>query len=206
MWAGEGEREGGRTDGRVVWGCVHGGGMGYGTGAIGGVPMQTMKGHDMKKTAKGLWLGLVAMALVGTVVASAAVPVQIGIVGDSAQLFGADREVVGLRLNLPYSENVEITGLDLGIAGGGGTIRGIRLNAINLSDVMSCGFEVGLVNIDEAATGFQLGLVNIVKGQMDGLQIGLFNHVGGLHGVQIGIINIIDSGDVKMMPIVSWAF
>lgn len=196
----------GRADGRVVWGCVHGGGMGYGTGAIGGVPMQTMKGHDMKKTAKGLWLGLVAMALVGTVVASAAVPVQIGIVGDSAQLFGADREVVGLRLNLPYSENIEMTGLDLGIAGGGGTIRGIRLNAINLSDVMSCGFEVGLVNIDEAATGFQLGLVNIVKGQMDGLQIGLFNHVGGLHGVQIGIINIIDSGDVKMMPIVSLAF
>ena len=169
-------------------------------------PDATTKGHDMKKTARSVWLGLVALAVAGVTAAWAAVPVQIGIVGDSAQLFGADREVVGLRLNLPYSENVEMTGLDLGIAGGGGTIRGIRLNAINLSDVMSCGFEVGLVNIDAAAKGFQLGLVNIVKGQMDGLQIGLFNHVGGLHGVQIGIINIIDSGDVRMMPIVSWAF
>ena len=160
----------------------------------------------MKRTAKGLWLGLMAMALVGTAIASAAVPVQIGIIGDSAQLFGADREVVGLRLNLPWSENVEMTGLDLGIVGGGGTIRGIRLNAINLSDVMSSGFEVGLVNIDEAAKGFQLGLVNIVKGQMDGLQIGLFNHVGGLYGVQIGLINMIDTGNVRMLPIVSWAF
>ena len=41
---------------------------------------------------------------------------------------------------------------------------------------------------------------------MDGLQIGLFNHVGGLHGVQIGVVNIIESGNVKMMPIVSWSF
>ena len=140
------------------------------------------------------------------VAAGAAVPVQIGIVGDTVQLFGAEREVIGLKLNLPYAENDEVTGLDLGIAGGGGTIRGIRLNAINLSDVMSCGFEVGLVNIDEAATGFQLGLVNIVKGKMDGLQIGLLNHVGGLHGVQIGLVNIIDTGHVKMLPIVSWSF
>ena len=160
----------------------------------------------MKKTAKGLWLGLVALALAGMTAAWAAVPVQIGILGDTVQLFGVDREVVGLKLNLPYAENNEVTGLDIGIAGGGGTIRGIRLNAINLSDVMSSGFEVGLVNIDAAAKGFQLGLVNIVKGQMDGFQLGLLNHVGSLHGLQIGLVNMIDTGNVKMLPIVSWSF
>ena len=161
---------------------------------------------QMKKTAKALWLGFVALALAGVTTAWAAVPVQVGILGDTVQLFGADREVVGLKLNLPYAENNEVTGLDIGIAGGGGTIRGIRLNAINLSDVMSSGFEVGLVNIDAAAKGFQLGLVNIVKGQMDGFQLGLLNHVGSLHGLQIGLVNMIDTGNVKMLPIVSWSF
>jgi hypothetical protein len=179
--------------------------------------MKTNGEFPMKKFA------LLAMAIVFGLAASAraGLPVQLGVAGDSLQVFSAEREITGLRLNLPYSENDEMTGLDFGIAGGGGTIRGIRLNLFNFSSVHSAGLEAGLSNYGETFSGVQFGIFNIVEGEVQGWQTALFNNAGELHGfqlgivnragslhhgVQLGLINIVKSSDAYVLPIVSWGF
>ena len=160
----------------------------------------------MKKTSKLLWLGAVAIALAGLVPAMAWSPIQVGLFGGNAQICAPETEIVGLRLNLPYSENDDVAGLDLGIVGGGASISGLRLNVINLSDECSSGVEIGLVNIAKGEMhGWQCGIFNSA-GSMRGFQLGLINRCGSLYGIQIGLVNMIESGKVAMLPIVSWAF
>lgn len=167
-------------------------------------------------------IAYLAMAIVFGLAAAAraGMPVQIGVAGDSFQLFSAEREITGLRLNLPYSSNDDVTGIDIGIAGGGGTIRGIRLNLFNFSSVHSAGIELGFSNYGETFSGVQFGLFNIVEeethglqagffnnaGELHGFQLGVINRAGDLHGVQLGLINIVKSGDAMVLPIVSWGF
>ena len=160
----------------------------------------------MKKTAKILWFGAVAVALAGMVEAMAWSPIQVGLFGGNAQICAPETEITGLRLNLPYSENDDVTGLDLGIVSGGASISGLRLNAVNLSDEHSGGVEIGLVNVDKGEmVGWQCGIFNYA-GSMRGFQLGLINKCGSLYGIQIGLVNMIESGKVAMLPIVSWAF
>lgn len=160
----------------------------------------------MKKTAKILWFGAVAVALAGMVEAMAWSPIQVGLFGGNAQICAPETEITGLRLNLPYSENDDVTGLDLGIVSGGASISGLRLNAVNLSDEHSGGVEIGLVNVDKGEmVGWQCGIFNYA-GSMRGFQLGLINKCGDLYGIQIGLVNMIESGKVAMLPIVSWAF
>ena len=160
----------------------------------------------MKKTAKILWFGAVAVALAGMVEAMAWSPIQVGLFGGNAQICAPETEITGLRLNLPYSENDDVTGLDLGIVSGGASISGLRLNAVNLSDEHSGGVEIGLVNVDKGEmVGWQCGIYNYA-GSMRGFQLGLINKCGSLYGIQIGLVNMIESGKVAMLPIVSWAF
>jgi hypothetical protein len=160
----------------------------------------------MKKTAKILWFGAVAVALAGMVEAMAWSPIQVGLFGGNAQVCAPETEITGLRLNLPYSENDDVTGLDLGIVSGGASISGLRLNAVNLSDEHSGGVEIGLVNVDKGEmVGWQCGIFNYA-GSMRGFQLGLINRCGSLYGIQIGLVNMIETGKVAMLPIVSWAF
>lgn len=160
----------------------------------------------MKKTAKILWLGAVAVALAGMVAASAGMPIQIGLFGGNAQICAPETEITGLRLNLVYSENENMTGLDLGFVGNGGTISGLRLNTVNISEVRSSGVEFGMVNLAQGEmVGWQCGLYNYAR-SMRGFQLGLINRCGSLYGIQIGLVNMIETGKVAMLPIVSWAF
>ncbi len=160
----------------------------------------------MKKTAKILWFGAVAVALAGMVEAMAWSPIQVGLFGGNAQICAPETEITGLRLNLPYSENDDVTGLDLGIVSGGASISGLRLNAVNLSDEHSGGVEIGLVNVDKGEmVGWQCGIFNYA-GSMRGFQLGLINKCGSLYGIQIGLVNMIETGKVAMLPIISWAF
>lgn len=171
----------------------------------------------MKKLVSLVGLAVFAVAFA----ARAGVPLQVGLAGESAQLFAAETPVTGLRVNLPYGENAELTGLDFGIAGGGGTVRGIRLNLLNLSSVRSAGVELGLINMDEGSfSGIQFGAFNIVEGEvhgwqtglfnnageLHGFQLGVFNRAGSLHGVQIGLLNVVKTGKVTMLPLVGWGF
>ena len=160
----------------------------------------------MKKTSKILWLGAVAVFLAGMAPAMAWSPIQIGFFGGNAQICAPETEISGLRLNLVYGENDDVTGLDLGFISGGASISGLRLNAINLSDEHSGGVEIGLVNVDRGEmVGWQCGIYNYA-GSMRGFQLGLINRCGSLYGIQLGLVNMIESGSVGMLPIVSWAF
>lgn len=160
----------------------------------------------MKMTAKTMWLGAVAVALAGMVEAMAWSPIQVGLFGGNAQICAPETEITGLRLNLVYSENDDVSGLDLGFVSGGASISGLRLNAVNLSDEHSGGVEIGLANIASGEmVGWQFGLYNYA-GSMRGFQLGLINRCGSLYGIQIGLVNMIESGDVAMWPIFSWNF
>ena len=160
----------------------------------------------MKKTSRILWVGALALALASLVAATAGMPIQVGVFGGNAQIFSPETEITGLRLNLVYGENDDMTGLDLGIVGNGGSISGIRLNAINLSNERSAGLEFGLVNVAKGEMkGWQCGIFNHA-GAMRGFQLGVINRCGSLYGIQLGLVNMIETGTVGMLPIISWAF
>ena len=80
-------------------------------------------------------------------VASAAMPLQLGIGGETLQLCKKTTPVTGLKLNVPYADSDEAAGLDIGFVGGAGEFTGLRLNAVNLSRDCSTGLEVGVLNI-----------------------------------------------------------
>lgn len=160
----------------------------------------------MKKTAKILWVGVIAAALAGMVAASAGMPLQIGFFGGNAQVCAPETEITGLRLNMVYGENDDVAGLDLGFISGAASVSGLRLNVVNFSDEHSGGVEIGLANIARGEmVGWQCGIYNYA-GSMRGFQLGLINRCGELYGIQIGLVNMIESGSVAMLPIVSWAF
>ena len=139
-------------------------------------------------------------------------PLQISLT-KSYQLVSADKDVCGLRLNLPVGENRNIYGLDLGFWGDAVESKGIMLNLIGnmrtfshyQEDVsVTKGIEIGgLLNIQFLASmkGLQLAsLANINIGNIDGIQIaGLFN-IGWVRGIQIaGLYN--GSGDARGIQI-----
>ena len=138
----------------------------------------------------------------------------------SYQLVSADKDVCGLRLNLPAGDNRTITGLDLGFLGSAIESKGIVLNLIgnfrSFSDSQDSsgtkGIQIGgLGNIQFVADmkGIQLaGLCNLNFGDIHGIQIagllnfgeeevrgiqvaGLFNGGEEVRGIQIaGLFNI----------------
>ncbi len=132
-------------------------------------------------------------------------PLQISFTG-SYQLVPAEKDVYGLRLNLPVGENDNIYGLDLGFVGiTKNSYNGIMLNLFgNFSAGSTKGIELaGLINFNisgpilmteggSGAKGIQLaGLMNLNLGDIDGIQIaGLFNSAQSVRGIQIGLINV----------------
>lgn len=155
---------------------------------------------------KKLWMAAAALALGLATAAQAAMPLQLGIAGDAAQIFDREREVVGLKLNLPYAVNDYAAGVDLGLFGGAEEFKGLRLNAVNLSSVKSSGLEFGLLNLASGEMhGLQLGAFNRA-GDMHGLQFGLVNISDKLYGLQIGLINAVMGGQALVLPFVNVHF
>ena len=122
------------------------------------------------------------------------------------QLVPAEKDVCGLRLNLPFGGNENIYGLDLGIAGGTQySYNGIMLNLFGNFSVGSIkGIELaGLINFNisgpilmteggSGAKGIELaGCLNLNLGDIDGIQIaGLANTGNEVRGIQIaGLFN-----------------
>lgn len=148
------------------------------------------------------------VATMGLAIAvQAAGPLQLGLAGDPLQIFGADSEFTGLKLNLPYANNDVVRGLDVGFISGGGEFSALRFNLVNLSESRSSGWEVGAVNWDSGEVdGLQTAIFNHAE-DMHGLQIGLVNYAEHLHGVQIGLLNYIrHSHAAVVLPFVNWDF
>ncbi|MBW2565149.1 MAG: hypothetical protein JRE29_14220 [Deltaproteobacteria bacterium] len=133
-------------------------------------------------------------------------PLQISFTG-SYQLVPVEKDVCGLRLNLPMGDNRNIYGLDLGFLGSASESKGIMLNLIgnfrSFSDSQdgsgTKGIQIGgLCNIQfgSGMQGFQLaGLFNSNFENTDGIQIaGLYNGGGEVRGIQVaGLFNVATS-------------
>ena len=122
------------------------------------------------------------------------------------QLVPVEKDVCGLRLNLPLGENDNIYGLDLGFVGGTNSCNGIMLNlfgnfnmggstkGVELAGLIN--FNIGGLNLTteggSGTRGIELaGCLNLNLGDIDGIQIaGLANTGGEVRGIQVaGLYN-----------------
>jgi hypothetical protein len=129
------------------------------------------------------------------------------------QLVPAEKDVCGLRLNLPVGENDNLYGLDLGFMGAtNNSYNGIMLNLFgNFSAGGSTkgmelagfiNFNIGGLNIEteggSGTKGMELaGFLNLNLGDIQGMQIaGLANTGGEVRGMQVaGLFN--GGGEVR---------
>ena len=149
-------------------------------------------------------------------------PIQIAIRNPVQLPVSEEKDVKGIRLNLFYSKNRAVWGLDLGVGHNTAKeMRGIQVAGFFNSVEKVSGIQVGLMNNTEKISGIQVagffnsaekvsgiqvaGLVNIAH-EIKGLQIGLYNHANVMTGVQIGIINIIIESKIPFLPIVNAKF
>ena len=116
------------------------------------------------------------------------------------QLVDENKDIVGLRLNVLYGRNTDVSGLDLGLfASSSYKFSGIQINGWG-SDVSTevNGMQIsGIMSFSgDSVTGIQLaGIMNGVRNDVTGLQVGLFNSTGrNIYGIQIGAINNLFQG------------
>jgi hypothetical protein len=147
-------------------------------------------------------------------------PIQIALF-NPVQAFPEETSILGVRLNLLYGKNQDVTGLDLGLGNHvvgravglqyglvgyvEGSFWGWQNNAFNYASDFQ-GFQHGFYNGAKKAVGFELGFVNITE-DAHGLQIGVFNMTQTLYGLQIGAINVVrQKENLPILPIVNWSF
>lgn len=148
-------------------------------------------------------------------------PVQLSLI-HPVQLFPAETNIQGIRLNLIYGRNESVSGLDIGLINHATTFKGLQYGAVGISDSDFVGWQYHFVNIaKESVTGAQTGLFNSagdMKGfqygfvntsdQMNGVQLGVVNYTQRMtRGLQIGVVNIIsEGGKFPVFPVVNWSF
>lgn len=168
-------------------------------------------------------------ALLGLAAAPAAVqaaePFQFGVFAPELQFVQADEDISGLRINFVYGENVNVSGVDLGVVNsttgdfvGLGWAPGANLVAGSAKGVQwtwiyahtageFTGWQSGIVaRIGGAGSaGLQSGWINLVESDFTGLQLGLFNKAAHAKGVQLGFVNWADRLDGIQIGLVNYA-
>ena len=197
---------------------------------------QSIRGGAMRRV---VFIALTIVVVLGAAGASWAEeaggtkPIQIALFSP-VQIVPEEMSILGLRLNLLYGKNHDMTGLDLGLVnhvtgsafawqlGVVGYVErdftGWQDNWVNITRGSFTGFQSGVVNhAASSKAAFQLGVVNhgeAVTGfelgwvnyteSMNGLQVGGLNWTKKMHGLQIGIGNIIETGKYPFLPLVNW--
>jgi len=141
------------------------------------------------------------------------------------QIFPEGDDIRGIRLNLIYGKNANVSGIDVGFIAGHvtGDFKGLQWQPINLVDGKFEGWQNGwllartrgefqglqsaAINLGKTRVeGVQFGLVNSAS-DMSGLQLGIVNLTEQMYGLQIGLVNIIESKDkLPILPIINWRF
>ena len=167
----------------------------------------------MKKLLSSLVL---AGMFVGGVWAQDTWPVDISFI----DWFHRPADVAGLRIGIPYGQNDQVTGVDIGLFGQSDYAWAIQINLVaNLvRDEMGgiqigcfnkaghlTGVQIGLWNNAPTGIGLQLGLLNLAD-QMDGFQIGIVNRTELMRGYQIGLVNVIRESPVPFCVLVNFSF
>lgn len=110
------------------------------------------------------------------------------------QLYPADYDVYGLRLNLLYGENKSVYGVDLGgYSYASGDFYGVQLAAVVCARDGSCSAVTGatIANLSIGNDGgiAMAGFMNVAGGKYTGLQMACVNHAQKFSGVQFGVLN-----------------
>ena len=119
----------------------------------------------MKKSL--LVLAILALTT-GIVSAFDTTALQLGIWAPNVQLVPPEISITGVKINLPYGSNCQITGLDIGlvsISNDQGTelearVAALQLNLFNSTSGSFSGIQAGLVNLSDTSNGIIFGLVN----------------------------------------------
>ena len=149
------------------------------------------------------------------------IPFQVGIWQPNVQIVPDEINVAGVKINLPYGGNKNITGLDIGFASTSDYTSALQINLVmNQANEQFSGVQfacvnqsensewltVGLMNItSDRARGIQLGILNSTM-EMRGLQLGILNYTERMSGVQLGFINLISESPVMFFPIINMSF
>jgi len=169
------------------------------------------------------WSSVIALLLLAGCISSAFAaetkPIQVSLF-NPVQIFPEGTSVSGVRLNMIYGKNANMTGLDYGLVnhvtgdgfawqlGGLGYVEkdftGWQDNVINVTMGEVNGVQSGAYNTGGAVHGVQFGFVNNAT-SMRGLQLGLLNMTETMHGLQIGVGNVIRKGKMPFLPIVNWS-
>jgi len=134
--------------------------------------------------------------------------IQVSLV-NPIQIVPESQSITGLRLNLIYGKNLNVTGFDIGLANQTtGRQEGVQFGVVNLTDGGFTGWQDGFVNITKGSSvGLQSGGVNYHQGHFNGLQISVVNYAATLKGLQIGLINIIgEGGFLPVFPFFNFDF
>lgn len=167
-----------------------------------------------------LCVSAVSLPLTPQARAAEAKPVQLALF-NPVQIFPADQSIAGIRLNILYGKNADVTGIDWGLANhvtGNGmawqagfvgiveqNFTGLQDNWINITKGDCTGIQWGVFNQAKRGSGAQLGFVNMTE-HMHGFQLGAVNVTDTMEGLQIGLGNIIHKGPHPFLPIVNWTF
>jgi hypothetical protein len=150
-----------------------------------------------------------ALALGATTAARADSGFQFGFWAPNLQIVDANESVSGLRINIVYGENANVSGADFGIVnsttgnfkgvgwGPGanlvkGSAVGVQFSAFYSHTAGEfTGWQSGAVSRIEGAgsRGLQTALVSLSEGSFSGVQTGFFNKATTLKGLQFGVFN-----------------
>ena len=137
-------------------------------------------------------------------------PVMVSLIAP-VQLPLSNWDVTGFRLSIIYGKCVNLTGLDIGIAGHTkGFAKGLQIAAVNVVEGDFAGVQIGVANYAASSPGsmghgMQIGVFNGAE-SYKGFQLGVINYAGRMSGVQVGLVNVIKNKDVAFLPIVNAAF
>ncbi len=111
---------------------------------------------------------------------SSAKPIQLALAPPTLQLVHEDQDIKGVRFNLLYGRNRNMTGVDLGL--------------VHETTEDFTGIDFGIVSIVHGrGQGLQFnGFYSEATERMSGLQVGMFNTSKSMNGLQIGLVNIAD--------------
>ncbi len=135
-------------------------------------------------------------------------PVQLSLF-NPVQIVPEHESVNGIRLNLIYTKNVNVSGLDWGLVNvTTGKQLGVQWGGVNITEGGFTGWQSGFVNISKGnSLGLQTSWVNYHNGHFNGLQFSLINYAETLKGLQIGLINVIGKGGfLPIFPIFNFDF
>jgi len=136
---------------------------------------------------------LLGMMVLISTMTFAETPFQLGVPGTNMP---ADQTVKGVRLNLLYGKNTNMSGLDINILALGETD--------NFTGVQLSPFWIGANKVNNSFTGVGIGIANIHLGQSKGVVWGGVNYTNDFNGLQLGFVNFNQKKSVINLGIVNF--